>query len=210
MKEQARSRWMKLLAQFNRHSVFLPGTWNMVLEPRYTEPHRAYHTFEHILSCLDLYEKYVPANVLYRESIELAIWFHDLVYSTSSSDNEEQSANIMETEALKCGFDPQLIKVAKEMILATKQHEPDTRIAMGYFLDIDMSILGSDPDTYDRYEKNIRKEYDWVSEDMFKNGRMMLLKSFLAMDWIYNTKKFRQLYEGQARENIKRAMAALI
>ncbi len=48
-----------------------------------------------------------------------------------------------------------------------------------YLIDIDLSILGSPLDKFYDYEKNIRKEYEFVPIDLFREKRSELLKSFL-------------------------------
>jgi predicted metal-dependent HD superfamily phosphohydrolase len=61
------------------------------IEAAYGEPARAYHTMAHIIACLDTF---VAARHLATapERIELAIWFHDIVYDTRRGDNEDRSA----------------------------------------------------------------------------------------------------------------------
>lgn len=209
-----KSRWIKFAEPFGSDvGIYV---WNKYIFPMYSESHRKYHNLTHIESCLTLYDKFVPENLKDRHVIELAIWFHDIVYDTTAQNNEERSADLVRAE-LKSVYYPReylqyLVHGATDMILATKTHvlPEKSSEALEYFLDIDMQILGSDEETYNIYEHAIGEEYSWVPDDMFRARRKQILAGFLDFPWIYHTKKFRQLFEGQARKNIKRAIAALV
>ena len=65
-----------------------------ILLDAYTEPHRHYHTVQHIVECLDLYHQ-VKKQLEQTLWVELAIWFHDVVYDPQSNENEMRSALLM-------------------------------------------------------------------------------------------------------------------
>ena len=77
------------------------------------------------------------------------------------------------------------------------------------FLDMDLAILGAEADVFDAYEEAVRREYGWVEEPMWRAGRAAVLTNFLARPHIYHTAEFRQRFEPRARQNLKRALAAL-
>ena len=74
-----------------------------------------------------------------------------------------------------------------DIILATQSHElgnyesltSDKRIAFlaQIFLDIDMSILASNPASYEIYAKQIEFEYSYLPEIDFLKGRTSFLES---------------------------------
>lgn len=80
---------------------------------------------------------------------------------------------------------------------------------MALLQDIDLSILGSDAELYDRYEGWIRQEYDFVPEAAFRKGRSAVLQSFLDQAVIYHTVELRERLEVPARDNLSRALAKL-
>jgi predicted metal-dependent HD superfamily phosphohydrolase len=66
-------------------------------------------------------------------------------------------------------------------------------------VDVDLSILGPPPERFWEYERQIRKEYDWVAVDVFATKRAEILQKFLERPRIYSTEMFFQKLEVQAR-----------
>lgn len=84
--------------------------------------------------------------------------------------------------------------------------EPQTRDDC-YLLDIDLSILGASPEAFDEYERQIRFEYRWVPEEVYREKRAEVLELFLDQTAIYRTTPFYEAREVSARENIQRVLA---
>ena len=165
-----------------------------LLKARYAEPHRRYHTMEHIEHCL---REFDPRQAREPEAVELAIWFHDAVYDTRRSDNEERSA------AWLLELMPEA-KRAAELILVTKHHRASTPDE-ALLVDVDLAILGQPGDVFDRYERRIREEYAWVPGILFRHKRAKILRGFLERPFIYGTEHFRAKYEAAARANLLRS-----
>ena len=66
-------------------------TWQQ-LATHYNEPHRHYHTLDHVAACLTWLDHYrhLAADPL---CLELALWAHDVIYDPRASDNEARSAD---------------------------------------------------------------------------------------------------------------------
>ncbi len=80
--------------------------------------------------------------------------------------------------------------------MVTKTHEPfDADTAL--MTDIDLSILGAQPHKFDQYDTDIRREYSWVPDEQFRQGRVQVLKSFLDRAKIYTAPYFSEQYEQQ-------------
>ena len=75
--------------------------------------------------------------------------------------------------------------------------------------DVDLSILGREAEVFWRYEENIRKEYAWVPEDLFRRERVRILRGFLDRQHIYYHEEYRERFEARARVNLEQAIARL-
>ncbi len=178
------------------------------LEAAYAESHRHYHTSEHIDFCLDLLHE-DRALAPHPDRVELAIWFHDAIYKTSSKKNEEKSADLARSFLLENGVDSAIAESVYGLILATTHDAPVTGTDAEVLVDIDLAILGSDEETFWRFEKNVRKEYQWVPSFLYRKERRKVLESFLDRQSIYACDSFRSRFEAQARMNIESAIARL-
>lgn len=168
----------------------------------YSESHRDYHNLRHIremLECLNIYRKAIQDYPL----IYLSCLYHDIVYDTHAFDNEEKSADYLERD-FKDYLSKEKIEKCKDLILGTKKHQFlrddfDNKI----FLDSDLLILGREKNRYIEYMDSIRKEYEWVEKEFYKQERTKILQKFLERERIYFTNEIFEKYEKQARENIK-------
>jgi predicted metal-dependent HD superfamily phosphohydrolase len=168
------------------------------LQAHYSEPHRRYHTFDHLRHCLRELEE-VPAV----PEVELALWFHDFIYDTRAKDNEERSADRAAEVARSMKLSEAIVR---ECILATRHAAPPKRDEAKLVVDIDLSILGTDSARFDEYERQIREEYAWVPESIFRAERAKILQSLLNRPSIYSTERLRTKWERRAQENLKRVL----
>lgn len=174
----------------------------------YSEPSRKYHNLLHIAHCLDEFDA-VRHLVKNPNELEIAIWYHDVVYNTRKKNNEEKSAEFMQQRLSRAGIKTQFIDDVTDLILATK-HQTIPKTSDGkYLVDIDLSILGKTEEEFDRYERCIKDEYFWVPEEQFRQSRIAILRGFLDRDSIFLTNFFRQKYEKQARKNLQRSIVQL-
>lgn len=178
------------------------------LATHYSEPHRHYHTLDHVAACLGWLDQYrhLAADPL---CLELALWAHDVIYDPRASDNEARSADWFAQQFADSHLTDQQLARVHELIMATVHPHPPTDPDMALLQDIDLSILGADAELYDRYEGWIRQEYEFVPETAFRKGRSAVLESFLDQGVIYHTAELREKLELPARENLSRALENL-
>src|SRR4029079_14763196 len=63
------------------------GALHASLISAYREPHRRYHTLQHLAECIELFDR-VGALAPHAAEVEVGLWFHDAVYDVQRSDNE--------------------------------------------------------------------------------------------------------------------------
>ncbi len=198
-------RWNALCLRLD---IAADGATYSALIAAHAEKHRAYHTLEHIAACLRHIDA-VRVDLEKPDEVEMALWFHDAFYEPFSGTNEEDSAEWAADWLQERGADKSVTARIADHILATKAHNAAADIDGKYMLDIDLSILGTPPEIYDRFELNIRREYKRVPGLIFRKKRKAILQGFLARDEVYATNYFRDKLETQARINLLRAISQL-
>ena len=198
-------RWQRLWQAI--HANGDAAVWYETLMRAFAEPQRHYHNAQHIAECLTELD---AARHLARQpkAVELAIWFHDAVYDPKSPDNEEQSAALAK-RCLEAAGLPELACTVGGLVMATKTHKPEAGSDAALLVDVDLSILGREEARYAEYELQIRAEYAWVPEDIFKTKRAEILQHFLDRSRIYNTDHFFTRHETPARRYLSRAIQHL-
>lgn len=180
------------------------------LRARYAAPARAYHGQRHIDLLLGLHAELHGAFAA-PDAVELAIWYHDAIYLPLSTENEIASAALLRTEMAGLA-DAALIDTAAVLVLATQRHEVPRGIAAAvaadcaWFLDMDLSILGADPETFAWYDAAIRQEYAGVPEAEWRVRRPAVLATFLARERLYLTEYFHTRLDAPARANLRAAI----
>jgi predicted metal-dependent HD superfamily phosphohydrolase len=193
--------------------TLIPEPLHAELVAAYTAPGRHYHDLRHIEALLALAET-CAGEIADFDAVQAAIWFHDAVYDTRREDNEERSAALAEERLAGMASEERIARIAA-MIRATAGHGlPDfadagSRHDCALFLDMDLSILGSPEADFDAYEAAVRREYDWVPEPQWRQGRRAVLAGFLVRPSIYATARFQASHEAAARRNLTRAIARL-
>jgi len=200
-------------ASWNRawHGLQAAGDGHVVrdaLLARYAEPHRRYHTLQHLAECLSLFDTLRDAPDRPAE-VELALWFHDAVYDLGSAENESRSAAWAREALGATGVAIDAIARIDALVMATRHATlPRTRDEQ-VLVDIDLAILGAAPERFAEYEQQIRGEYAHVPSLLFGARRRALLQSFLDRASIYSTPALHRRLEARARANLARSIAAL-
>jgi predicted metal-dependent HD superfamily phosphohydrolase len=174
----------------------------------YSEPHRHYHTAQHLDECFTHLD---GARHLaeYAQEVELALWFHDAVYQVRMQDNEERSAAWAQSAAMKAGLAGPVVARVCALILATKHDAAPATVDAALLVDVDLAILGAPAGRFDEYERQVREEYAWVPGFLFRRKRREILESFLSRPRLYSTEHFRASHESMARENLTRSIRQL-
>lgn len=206
-----RDRWLVTLRRARILQKFPGEEVISDLLVRYSEPHRYYHTQEHLRACFEVLDAFFPREDYHGMTwgLEMALWFHDAVYDSTAKDNEEKSAELAKSALVSMGATPAFQQSVADLILATKHTAPARSIEEMLLLDVDTHVLGASEETYQQYEDNIRREYSWVPMDIYREKRTEILQMFLDRPFIFMTGAMHDAYDAQARKNLTRAIKAL-
>ncbi|CAG8440059.1 13069_t:CDS:2, partial [Ambispora leptoticha] len=184
--------------------------WFNIIINSYSEPHRYYHTINHITRMLNLFEEF-KEKIVNDKIMVLAILFHDIVYDPKKfNHNEVESIKLFDEYAQEVELTATEREHVSLFITATIHHELPLfainnndndvdgrnddnciREDLKLFLDLDLEVL-----KYDEYAKQIRQEYIHYSTKDFSIGRAKVLEKFLARDNLYFSRIFLEKRSG--------------
>ncbi len=201
-------QWNELMAFYGVASD-QAGELFVDLVAHYEGNGRYYHTLHHIQNVLETIESFQACAQNIR-AIQLAAWFHDVIYDVHRTDNEMQSAIYAETVLNKVGVPAETIANVGHMIRATKHNRAcPADIDCQIMLDADLATFASDWETQEEIERAIRQEYAFVPDEAYREGRQLILQNFLKRERIYCTELMFEVREAAARENISRTIEFL-
>lgn len=201
-------QWVRLLGEYGVAPADAYPVFDRLLAA-YAEPHRHYHTLEHVAEVARVAARLPAADP---KAVQLAVWFHDAVYDLKADDNEARSAELVGDWLVPLGVPAEVIDRVAGLVRATVHFaddpppaDPDT-IAL---LDADLAILGAAELRYRRYAADVRKEYAWVRDDAYRAGRAKVLEAFLARPRLFRTETLFLEGEGLARRNLSAELSEL-
>lgn len=173
----------------------------------YGEPHRHYHTLDHIQHCLHEFDQAV-ALIKDPDAVELALWFHDAIYRAGAKDNERHSADLFRDCShpyASAAFQQQV----DDLIMATTHRGASRQPDEQFIVDIDLSSFGLPWEIFMRDGWRIRAEFANVTDDAYYPEHLRFLRGLSDRPSFFFTDCFQQRYEHTARENIQRLIAEL-
>lgn len=194
--------WVSLLAPFGVTPAAAYPPFDRLVET-YSEPHRHYHTLEHVGEVLR-----VVGRLKGGPAVQLAVWFHDAVYDPKAKDsnNERMSADLAERELTALGLPPEVVRHVADLVRSTAHFDWSWSKFTGpdfdALHDADLAILGASEVRYARYAADVRKEYAWVPDADYREGRRVILDVFLSRERIYRTEAMFAEGEEAARRNM--------
>ncbi|QIS14325.1 HD domain-containing protein [Nocardia arthritidis] len=186
-----------------------PETWSVGadLVRRYQEPHRRYHTVEHLSAMLHVIDE-LAADADDLDAVRFAAYFHDAIYEIGRPDNEERSAELAESALESIGVAKGLIAEVGRLVRLTAKHAPEPGDRNGNVLcDADLAILAASPADYAAYTAAVRAEYAQVPDEAFRLGRAEILRALAAAPTLFRTATGRARFEARARVNLAGELA---
>lgn len=191
-----------------------PAGLQAELMTAWSESHRHYHDQRHLRECLALWTRWREHSPRASE-VAIALWFHDAIYdpqATVAGSNELNSAAWAARSLVRAGADSDTAQRVHDLVMAT-QHDAPVALASSpdaqLLVDIDLSILGSPAERFERYDQDVRKEYAWVPGFRYQEARAQVLQSFLDRPQLYHGNQAVALLEAQARINLAAALSRL-
>ena len=209
-----RATWNWAWASLGRPA---PAALQAELLSAWSEPHRYYHDQRHLRECLALWTGWRGHSSQAGE-VAIALWFHDAIYDpqAAAGANELGSAAWAARSLVRARAGSEAAQRVHDLVMATAHatpHDapavadpnPDTRL----LLDIDLSILGSPAERFERYDQDVRREYAWMPRARYQESRARVLQGFLNRPRLYYGGHAVALLERQARINLTAALSRL-
>ncbi len=171
------------------------------LTRRYQEPHRHYHTLEHVGAMLHA-GRHAPLDPVQT----MAVWFHDAVYDPRSDHNEEDSAELAGARLAAAGWAPTDVDRVRRIVLDTKAHTP-TVAGADVVLDLDLMSLALPWPEFRANSDRIRAEYAHVADADFAAGRARFFAGMLRRTQLFHS-ALGAAWEAPARANLQRASSS--
>ena len=196
-----------LCSNYSNNTDLINKTW-ISIETHYSEKKRFYHTLTHLEY---LYGKlfHYKQHIDDWDTILFTMFFHDIIYNTKKSNNEEKSAEFAKAFLKELDFPLDKINRCNVQITATKSHEIQEDSDSNIFNDMDLFILSEDWDTYCIYTQQIRNEYSIYPTFIYRPGRVKVLQHFLKQKQVFKSSFLDNSVELQARANILKEIAIL-
>ncbi len=173
----------------------------------YGEAGRCYHTAHHVNHCLAIFDQ-VSRLTENPDAVEMAIWFHDVVYETDAEDNELRSAQMF-LHAAKGQLETDFSQIVANLIMDTLHQERPLSEDGRWLVDIDLSSFGLPWEAFHRDCGDVRQEYSHMCDDEYYAGKIRFLTSLMKRPRFFYTDYFHKRFDKTARENIDRFMTAL-
>jgi len=212
MLDDLRDKWLSILSPYVDHASYATNAFESMVK-RYSEEGRFYHTMAHVASVVSVIEDLAKVPSAAPDdpvAVELAGFFHDVVYDSHCHDNEEKSARLAEAWLDGLEIPRGIIQETSRLILLTVDHRAAPLDRNGSVLiDADLSILGAEHDEYERYHAELRREYGWMDDIDFNAQRLEIVEGLLGREHIFQTGICRNTLETVARANLVIELAEL-
>lgn len=174
----------------------------------YGEPHRRYHTLDHVGHCLDEFDR-VATLLDDPDAVEMALWFHDAIYTPGARDNEWRSAELFRQWS-DGQADAAFRQRVRDLIMVTTHRGPPRQGDERFMVDIDLSGFGQPWDEFERDGRLLRAEYAEMADEEYYPGQLRFLLSLQNRPTFFFAAFFKQRYERTARANTRRLVESLL
>lgn len=164
-------------------STYFSETVYQDIVKKWCGEYRYYHNTEHLNFIISKLEELT--NITEKEFgiLLLVAFFHDVIYIPDLNNNEEQSIEYFNNVASKYDIINDETKIIiSNIIMDTKLKKRPTNSLSAIFWDIDNSITQGSFSELLKWEEKIFKEFQYISYDKYKIGRIDFLKTINGND----------------------------
>jgi predicted metal-dependent HD superfamily phosphohydrolase len=164
---------------------------------------RYFHNLGHIDDCLTQFDEVAPLLVD-RDAVELALWFHDVVYEPGNRDNERASAQLFLD--LSVGALPRFRWRVCALILTTRRARTPRSNDCKFIDDIDLAGFGLPWKEFIHNGDCLRREFANQSDAEYYRGLSAFLHALNRRPRFFRTDYFAQRLGKRANANLTRLL----
>jgi len=178
---------------------------------------RSYHTFEHVLDCIQSLIEHRDHLGLSEEAFDtlvVALAYHDIVYDTNNTSsidtNEYLSAEFAKHELIALDLDDGFIEKVHLLIRQTDHKDLlHPNYLCSVIRDIDLYGIAADYEIFAERSIQVRAEYSQYDMETFTKGRIEFMEKLIADNKLFYTDYFSKLLTEKATDNVKRHLEEL-
>lgn len=174
------NRIREIVSGRNPYHLDLGGEWLRRVFAAYRQPHRYFHTTEHLLEICESIRERCWEEEEFAAELLLTALFHDVVWYPQGSDSEERSVEAFEVIMSSLGnpVPPDVVERVRQVILATSTQSDVSRLA-SQFNDFDCQVIihGNHVDLL-AYEFQIFREFQYLNMTEYRKGRSAFFERF--------------------------------
>jgi predicted metal-dependent HD superfamily phosphohydrolase len=169
---------------------------------RLEEDHRRYHDIRHVVEMWQWHQKYGDGSI---DPMIVASFclYHDAFYDPKAENNEKLSADLWLEDATA---HEELIDTVRDAIVATADHfcwHPNETVR--WCLNLDLLRLGTPEEEFIQHGRDIRAEYQHVSNDEWLKCSSRWRCKVMSQATIFGFPQLEK-FEVQARRNLANAL----
>lgn len=178
--KETEQRIRELLAERNYYRLDYEGEWLDKVFAAYCQPHRYFHTLQHLLSICESIREASWDDEIMASQLLITALFHDVVWYPQDHDSEDKSIEAFDFIMSRLG-NPLPTKVAdlvKQTIKATETQDTPTEMAARFHqYDCQVIIRGNYVDLLE-YEFQIFREFQYLNMVDYRKGRSAFFQRF--------------------------------
>ena len=169
-----------ILSERGLYGLDISGVWLERVFEAYRQPHRHFHTTQHILDICELIRERSWDDPAMASELLLTALFHDVIWYPLDGNCERRSVDALEYVMAQCNnpVPTQPLNNVRKLILATKKQE-DINETARRFMEYDChDILSGNPVDLLAYEFQIFQEYQCLNMVDYRKGRATFFTRF--------------------------------